>query len=429
MSSGARLPSTLAALAALCLACTAVTAPTTAPMDPPPSPGPTAAISASPTASGTPPPPATTTPQASTAPTLLPTASSSPGASGDGTGTFLEVIRDDMASPRSGFQTGDFEHHRVAYEEGRLIVEVKTPARSTWTMRGFGDWPLADIEATIERPGSTGEGFYGLTCGRSNDDFYAGLLDSLGGTVLLRVVRGQAKVLLRDDTPVPEASDGQPVDLLLKCVGTDAGGAPGLSFSVNGRVVASGADPSGFVSFLRGGFYVESGADTDGWQMTGDDFRVMVGLVAGDGPGPSLPPGGDPAVDALLLHVPETLRDGCRVVDRSETAAEVAVDCGTAAVPVATYLQYRDAADMAADYDAIVEAHPEATGSGCQSEPSEGPYTVDEVEVGRLLCVLADGAASIHWTDERTLIMGQSRAADASFEALYAWWLEAGPLP
>ncbi|MDQ3492324.1 MAG: hypothetical protein M3452_03560, partial [Chloroflexota bacterium] len=185
----------------------------------------------------------------------------------------------------------------------------------------------------------------------------------------------------------------------------------------------------GFVSFLRGGFYVESGGDTNGWLTTGDDFRVMVGLVAGDGPAPSLSPDGDPAVEALLLHVPENLRDSCRVVDRSETAAEVAVDCGTSAVPVATYLQYRAAADMASEYAALREAHPEATGSGCQREPGEGPYTVDEVEVGRLLCVLDDGAASIHWTDERSLIMVQAQAADASFEALYGWWLEAGPLP
>jgi len=344
-------------------------------------------------------------------------------------GTYLEVIRDDMANRRSGFQTGDFEHHRVAYEEGRLIVEVKGPGRSTWTMRGFGDWPLVDIEARIERPGPALEGFHGLTCGRSNDDFYAGLLDGTGGTVLLRVVSGQATVLLRDDTPLPEVTSGQPIDLVLSCAGTEAGGTPRVSLSVGERVVASAADPSGFVSFLRGGFYVESGGGADGSVMTGDDFRVMVGLVAADAPGPSLPVSGDPALEALLLHVPEGLRDQCRIVDRLDSAADIAVDCGTSDVPLAVDLQYGDVAAMTADYDELVEEHTEATGSGCQSEASEGPYTVDATEAGRLLCVLDDGVVTLYWTDERSRIMGQAQAVDGSFADLYAWWLAAGPLP
>ncbi len=344
-------------------------------------------------------------------------------------GTYLEVIRDDMANRRSGFQTGDFEHHRVAYEEGRLIVEVKGPGRSTWTMRGFGDWPLVDIEARIERPGPALEGFHGLTCGRSNGDFYAGLLDGTGGTVLLRVVSGQATVLLRDDTPLPEVTSGQPIDLVLSCAGTEAGGTPRVSLSVGENVVASAADPSGFVSFLRGGFYVESGGGADGSVMTGDDFRVMVGLIAADAPGPSLPVSGDPALEALLLHVPEGLRDQCRIVDRLDSAADIAVDCGTSDVPLAVYLQYGDVAAMTADYDELVEVHAEATGSGCQSEASEGPYTVDATEAGRLLCVLEDGVATLYWTDERSRIMGQAQAVDGSFADLYAWWLAAGPLP
>lgn len=334
-----------------------------------------------------------------------------------------------MSSPRSGFQTGDFEHHRVAYEEGGLVVEVKGPGRSTWTMRGFGDWPLVDVEARVHRPDPAVDGFYGLTCGRSNDDFYAGLLDESGGTVLLRVVGGQATVLLSDDTPVAEASGAGPVAMGLSCAGSDAGGTPGLSLSVGDRVVASAADPSGFVSFLRGGFYIESASSAEGSSMTADDFRVMAGLVAGPLPGPSLPSSGDPAVDALLLHVPEDLRDLCRAAVRTDLDANVAIDCGAAEVPVATYLQYADAATMTADYDMLVEANPEATGGSCQVESSEGPYTVGDVEVGRLLCVLDGDSATIYWTDERLSIMGHAQWADDSFPGLYAWWLEAGPLP
>lgn len=334
-----------------------------------------------------------------------------------------------MGDRRSGFQTGDFEHHRVAYEEGQLVLEIKGPGRSTWTMREFGDWPLADVEATILRPDAAAEGFYGLTCGRSDDDFYAGLLDDSEGTALLRVVDGQATVLLRDEIPVPEAAVTGPIDLRLSCRGTDAGEASGVSLSVADRVVASAADPSGFVSFLRGGFYLESGTASEGSLMSADDFRVVVGLVADSGSGPSPSSTGDPAVEALLLHVPESVRDLCRTVTRADLAATVAVDCAMPEMRVTTYLQYADPATMTRVYDARVAAHAEATGSSCQMEPGEGPYTVDGIEVGRLLCVLQDDVATIYWTDERVSIMGRAQAANRSFAGLYAWWLEAGPLP
>ncbi len=334
-----------------------------------------------------------------------------------------------MEEPRSGFQTGDFEQHRVAYEDGQLVIEVKGPGRSTWTMRSFGDWPLVDVEGTAHWPDPAVGGFYGLTCGRSDQDFYAGLLDPSGGTVLLRVLGGQATVLLRDDTPAPDVSGGEPIELRFSCSGTDAGGDAWLSLSVGERLVASAADPSGFVSFLRGGFYIESGDSPEGALMTGDDFRVVAGLVSGGGPIPTLPTGGDPVVEALLSHVPETLRELCREVFPSDQEATVAVDCGTPEVPVATYLQYAGPEAMMGDYEELLEERSDATGSSCEREPGEGPYTVDGVETGRLLCFLDEGAATLYWTDQRLSIMGHARAADGSFADLYAWWLGAGPLP
>lgn len=440
MLRGARVTAVLSWLMALGLACTSAVTPTTAPMQPIASGAPSASASiatADPTvrSSASPSPsPGLSTQPAAASPTAvatpgsseLPPPSSSP--SGQRTGTFLEVVRDDMSDPRGGFQTGDFEHHRVAYEDGQLFLEVKSPGRSTWTMREFGDWPLVDVEARIERTDPSVGGFHGLTCGRSNDDFYAGLLDASGGTVLLRVARGQATVLLRDDTPVPEAAGPGAVEVRLSCSGTDAGPAPGLSLSVADRVVASASDPSGFVSFLRGGFYLESGSAPEASLMVGDDLLVTAGLLAQDARLPSAP-GGDPAANALLAHVPEALRGLCQRSTRSDMSADVAVDCATAAGPVATYLQYRDPTAMTADYDALVAAHPDAAGSSCEGQPSEGPYTVGGQAAGRLLCFLEDGAANFYWTDDRVSIMGHARAADASFADLYAWWLTAGPLP
>ncbi len=441
MLHGACVTKVLIAVAISCLSCTSVVTRTVAPMQPSATGTPSASVPTAtadptrqPSASLRPSPqpsaqPTATLPPPASSPGSPASPASSPSPSGPQVGTFLEVILDDMSRPRSGFQTGDFEHHRVAYEGDELVVEIKGPGRSTWTMREFGDWPLVDIEAQIQPPDPAADGFYGLTCGRSNEDFYAGLLDASGGAVLLRIDGGEATVLRREEAPVPEVAGPGPLDLRLSCSGTDAGPVPGLSLSVGDRVVASAADPNGFVSFLRGGFYLESGSAAEAALMLGDDFRVTVGLVAGDVAYPSPTPTADPAVEALLLHVPEALRDLCQRVDRPDLKAAVAIDCATADVPVATYLQYPDPAAMTADYRALVAAHSDATGSSCEREPSEGPYTVDGLAAGRLLCFLDDGAATFYWTDERVSILGHARSAAASFDDLYGWWLAAGPLP
>jgi hypothetical protein len=137
---------------------------------------------------------------------------------------------------------------------------------------------------------------------------------------------------------------------------------------------------------------------------------------------------GDPAGDALAAHVPEELRDTCRLVPPPDGAA-AAIDCPAGGATQAVYLQYADEAGMTDAYDALVEEHPEATGVSCDVSPSEGPYTVDGVEVGRLLCFEEDGSARLVWTDERLDIMGDAIWSDESYDPLYRWWLAAGPIP
>jgi len=61
--------------------------------------------------------------------------------------------------------------------------------------------------------------------------------------------------------------------------------------------------------------------------------------------------------------------------------------------------------------------------------PSEGPYTVDGVDVGRLVCFEEAGRARLIWTDDRFEIMGDAIWPDVSFDESYAWWFAAGPVP
>ncbi len=335
-----------------------------------------------------------------------------------------------MSMPRSGFPTVDDETQRVTYEEGTLRLDLKLPGRATWTMREFGDWPLADVEGTFAPIDEAGTGFYGLTCGVDTNDYYAGVIASDGTALLLRVDDGVATGLAQQFSAVTPPSVGASLRLELACVGVDAGGTTGVTLSSAGRVLAAAVDPSGFLSLRRAGFYAESAPDSERFSIRADDFVVTVGLLAGPvgeaSPSPSLT--GDPDADALAERVPEHLRSACRKVVLSAFDAAVAIDCASPATPMAFYLQYASETVMVEDYQELLAAHPESTGSDCAVGPGEGPYTVDGLEVGRLLCFASYGASFV-WVDGRIDVMGYARRADGSFAELYDWWLEAGPTP
>ncbi len=351
-------------------------------------------------------------PSPSATPTPTPSVSSSPAASpspspnassGDVYGTFLVVISDDFSSPSSGFPTSDFATQRVVYDLGQLQMELKSAAQSLWTMRDFGDWPLADIEATMVPTDPTGSGYFGLACGRSNDDFYAGLLGSSGDALLLRIADRVARPLATVPNAVAPLVANVPLSMKLSCVGTDSGAAAGLILSVGGQVVASGVDSSGFTGLLRAGFYAESGPTSAHFEVTGDDFRVTVGLQSAPGAGPSATPSltGDPLADLLATHVPETIRGNCRKADIPPFTPTVGITCDTGASTALDYLQYPDRASMDAAYASVKAAHPEATGSSCSAGAGNGPYDVDGVPVGNVICFGSSDALTITWTDDR----------------------------
>lgn len=337
-----------------------------------------------------------------------------------------------MDDRRSGFATGDFEHERVAYEDGAMVLRLKSPGRSTWTTRPLGDWPLVEVEATMT-PLPEGTGLFGLICGPSNEVFYTALVDTAGGVAILRVSAGQATVLATDPAAAAVPIPGQPLAMRLACSGTEAGALPSVSLSIDGSLALEASDPTGFASFQRSGFYGESGPTSEGFSVSGDDMVVRAGLRAEPPPvssaSPSMSLTGDPAGDALAAHVPPELRQSCRVVSLADRQPAVAIDCPSGSAVQAAYLQYEDDASLTEAYDALVEDHPEATGVSCDVSPSEGPYTVDGVEVGRLLCFEEDGSARLVWTDERLDIMGDAVWSDATYDALYRWWLAAGPIP
>jgi hypothetical protein len=360
-------------------------------------------------------------------PSPSPVPSGSPAAS-PVTGVFVVVLADELDDRRSGFPTGDFEHQRVAYEQGDLVMRVRTASRATWTTRGFGDWPLVEVSAPMSLDDAPTDGFHGLICGPDADTFLAGLLGSDGTVVMLRVTDGVATPLARGIASPPVGG----ATLMLSCTGTDAGGATSVSLAVDGEVIAVATDPEGFPAFRRAGFYAESGTQSLPFVARAASIRIRAGLRA-PGASPLAPSGSpaatdDPAVAALLAVIPESLRAACRPVSASEAAVVAAVDCATGDVASARYVRFASGAAMAAVYDRLVASHPEATGS-CDTAPGEGPWQVDGVEAGRLLCVRQGAAARFVWTDARSAVLGDASRADGDFGELFEWWLEAGPLP
>lgn len=389
---------------------------------------------------------ATQTPTSAPSPRPTPTwrpTESSPSADAAPTdvyGTFVEVLSDSLDDSGSGFPTGDFPTERVVYQDGSLVLSLKAASRSTWSMREFGDWPLTETAATMiplaGADAGADAGFLGLTCGRTNDDFYAALISTEGTALLLRYSSGAAAPLAElREAIAPPASD-TPLELRLTCVGAEAGTQPALALAVDDVPVIAALDPQGFGSFRRGGFYAESGAAPEGFGVAAEGITVRAGLRAAPAaplsPSPSTSITGDPGGDLLALHVPLDLRPACSVTEAAVAAGYspiVAIDCATGGPTQTLYLQYADSATMNAQYGEVMDAHPEATGPSCAVSAGEGPYTVDGVDVGRLLCFTDDGMARLIWTDERLNILADATWPSESFAELYAWWGSAGPVP
>jgi hypothetical protein len=377
-------------------------------------------------------------PSPSSSPSVAPSASPSPSAEPSAaTGPSILVFEDDFSDPDSGFPTGDFEHQTVRYADGELVLALRTPGHSTWSMRDLravSDWPVARVEGLLRATTAAGDaGYYGLMCGRDNSTYYAGLLYTGGGSVLLRVLDGVATVLRRDEAAVVGLDPTRAAALRLDCLGDPVAGTVTVELSLAGRPVASVTDPSSAAGFRRVGVYAESGPDSEAFRVVADDVSAYVGLTpvppGSAPPGTPTPSPVDARLAALLAHVPAAIRATC--VEVEEVGAVVSVACTPPdpGVDSVRYTQYVSETAMDAAYDADVAEYGDgADGSSCAEGPATGPYTIGGVTAGRVLCFRDLGRAWIEWTDERLDILSVADRIDANFEELYEWWLEAGPV-
>jgi hypothetical protein len=163
------------------------------------------------------------------------------------------------------------------------------------------------------------------------------------------------------------------------------------------------------------------------------------GAKSSPGQTPQVTPG--TSIDALLSHVPESLRGSCSPATGS--AAVIArvtcpVDGGTIMV---AYAAYADQAAMTADYEAQVIAagiedasgrcyntNGDGTFSATKSRwPSENGYTINDESVGRYLCY-ESGTPTVAWTDDRLYILAVATTSSTDVDRLITFWVnEAGP--
>lgn len=138
------------------------------------------------------------------------------------------------------------------------------------------------------------------------------------------------------------------------------------------------------------------------------------------------------AHEQLRGYVPPALEPGC--TDTVPLGLSIAaLDCATpgdAAPDRVTYDLYASAQDLVAayaDFTTQVGVLPDTVGR-C---PSEGPWTVGELEPGRVVCApLLDGGVVVGWTDERLLVGAVAFDTAGDSESLLEWWEldEGGPL-
>jgi hypothetical protein len=410
---------------------------TPAPATPSPSTAPTATATAIPTATVAPTP--TSAPTATAAPTPAPT--EGPGFDRRDV-DFIDDLGDPSGHCTSGpaqdppefwfdcFGVGSTVSGEVAYDEGALRFDMSVPgawlysrrlARSTSaTMRVIGDFH------------PTKDGYFGPACASEDDKLFAGVVGTDGSWAFVKIGNDGPEPLFFDSSAGLDVVAGESNLVALECAGTATGSLRlTLWFGTSGPV-ATWTQPNGPENFDRAGAYVN--AWTEGFSVAMDNV-VTFGSGRADG---SFGRDGE----ELLAHVPQDWQSSCyqglRPPYLADTA-EAVVTCflassNTEGAEIAEYASFASAADMEAAYQGRIAAFgagdvafPLHGASSCRDASGEGPYTIDDIESGRLLCVDQFAGMRLDWTDTRLNVLGTLIDFDGDYSAAIDDWLIAGP--
>jgi hypothetical protein len=193
----------------------------------------------------------------------------------------------------------------------------------------------------------------------------------------------------------------------------------------------------GPTAFNNVGVYVEGVGNT----ILIDDVAVYGGTAANLPPPQTVPTPapagtpsgsstGNPALDALLTHVPDVMRQTCGLTTSFDLGAQVQTQCLPDQVDgYISYTQFDTVDNLRAAFlDKVDFFGDGAVGSDCAAGPAQQIYSIASAPVGRLMCNNYDDGLIAIWTDERLRIVGDIVVHNVDYAALYSTWLTAGPI-
>jgi hypothetical protein len=333
-----------------------------------------------------------------------------------------ESYADKTVWPTSADATGS-----VAYEDGRLRISLAVPDRSRWSLLQFErSGPVIGIETDVIL--DPARGIAGPACGSagSDPDLYYAAVTTENELEVGSVIDGSLTIIERISLPSElDFTDGGTARVELQCAITDAGDER-IAAWVDDILVADLRATDGVGPYQSMGVIAISISEP--FSAAFDDLVVRSGAYAPAGAEPSsavLPP--------LLETVPPGWRDRCREVPADDTTGQVAVVLCSRAGSAGTveYDRYATLEALRAAFDRHVAAAGELPGDDCQVGPTAGSYTIDGQTAGGIAChpdPRSAGSLLVVWTDEQLLTMALGSVPTADYAALWAWWLEAGPI-
>jgi len=175
------------------------------------------------------------------------------------------LFSDDFSSPRSGWNTKDWDDGAVGYANGEYQMEVKTSNWMVWSFLGDSyDNVILSVDARVVSP--TGAGEYGLICRYvDNNNFYGFEVSESGYFTIWKELEGEY-VSLYDWEASDAILQNEGMTIHAACVDNH------LLIGVNGKVLADVIDDSfstGKVGLLAGT------RDQGGLKVAFDNFVVQ----------------------------------------------------------------------------------------------------------------------------------------------------------
>jgi hypothetical protein len=403
---------------------------------PSPSPSPTAAPTPSPTAAPTPTPTPTSTPTSTPTPiptiVLTPSPTTPPTAepslepppalpAGIGLGASTLALNENFDKPGT-FPSGSIQQGTYGYKNGAFQIKVTQASSSVWSPHTLDKpHPVVDMRGTVKAPeaGSFGA-FY---CGNASGNFLYGGVQPDNVWIIGQYVGSAFSILDSGEIPADALPDaGNAVQVRLDCAVT-GGANDRVQLTVGGVKLGDRSDAPRVGPFTSAGLLGSSGTEPPD-TLTFDTVVIRTGEQFQEAP------------EALRSHVPAAWANNCSPIAEEGSIGQIAALICTPAgtIDQAEYYQYDSAALMQTEWESEVSAQGDnVPGTACSTGPSLATYKdASGSTAGSLMCHPNHGSMGgliYVWSNDQLRIISAGISTTGTYADMYAWWVNAGPLP